>query len=418
VLRGGCAGHRPVRTLVRVSAYGSLLRTPGVGRVIAAQLTARFPFGMLSLAYLLHVEHVLGSWGAGGVVLAASSIGQGIAGPLTSRWMGTWGMRPVLVLTSLVALASMGVIAFVVMPLWGFIVVGFVGGLAVPPVQPAVRTIYPKMVTSGQLTPLFSLDASAQELIWVAGPVITTFVATQIGTVQAICVAMAFLLIGGTWFIASPELGRVRIPRSKRAFGVVLRRPSVVVATLTGFLLIAACAAVEAGVTSAFGEGSPNAGIVLAIFALGSLGGGLAFGHRPISPGTLWTRMLVVFVGLALSVFGTSFWWLCITLLIAGAGIAPALAVMFGSVSATVKFSDTAEAYGWMGTGQLIGAALGSAIAGFLIDAHGAVGGLLVGAVSAFLGVLLPLVAKRWLPDLRGRDASPIPDTEPVTIAT
>ncbi|WP_066514380.1 MFS transporter [Curtobacterium ammoniigenes] len=401
-----------------MSAYGSLLRTHGVARVIAAQLTARFPFGMLSLAYLLRVEHVAHSYGAAGLVLAASSIGQAIAGPLTSRWMGSWGMRPVLILTSIVAFASMSVIAFVIMPVWLYMAVGFVGGLAVPPVQPAVRTIYPKMVTSTQLTPLFSLDASAQELIWVVGPVITTFVATQIGTVQAICVALAFLLIGGTWFIASPELGRVRIPRSKRAFGTVLRRPSVIVATLTGFLLISGCAAVEAGVTSVFGNGSPNAGIVLAVFALGSLAGGLAFGHRPISPGTLWTRMLIVFIGLGLSVISTSFWWLCLTLLIAGAGIAPALAVMFGSVSATVKFSDTAEAYGWMGTGQLIGAALGSAAAGFLIDAHGGVGGLGVGAFAVLLGTVLPLFARRWLPDLRGRDASPIPDTEPVTIAS
>jgi MFS family permease len=399
-----------------MSAYGNLLRTPGVGRVIAAQLTARFPFGMLSLAYLLHVEAVAHSYGAAGLVLAASSIGQAISGPLTSRWMGVWGMRPVLVLTSIVALLSMGTIAFVLMPVWGYMVVGFVGGLAVPPVQPAVRTIYPKMVTSAQLTPLFSLDASAQELIWVAGPVITTFVATQIGTVQAICVAMAFLLIGGVWFIASPELGRVRIPRSKRAFGTVLRRPSVLVATLTGFLLIGACAAVEAGVISAFGEGSPNAGIVLAVFALGSLGGGLAFGHRGISPGTLWTRMVIVFVGLLLATGHVGFWWLIVTLLVAGVGIAPALATMFGSVSATVKFSDTAEAYGWMGTGQLIGAALGSAVAGFLIDAHGAIGGLAVAAFAALLGTVLPLVARRWLPDLRGRDASPIPDTEPVDL--
>ena len=53
----------------------------------------------------------------------------------------------------------------------GYMVVGFVAGLSYPPIQPAVRTIYPKMVNSRQLTPLFSLDASAQEIIWVAGPV-------------------------------------------------------------------------------------------------------------------------------------------------------------------------------------------------------------------------------------------------------
>ena len=401
-----------------MSAYGSLLKTPGVGRVIAAQLTARFPFGMLSLAYLLHVEHIFDSYGAAGLVLATTSIGQALAGPLTSRWMGRWGMRPVLILTSIVAFLTMGVIAFFVMPLWAYVVIGFVGGLAVPPVQPAVRTIYPKMVTSSQLTPLFSLDASAQELIWVAGPVITTFVATQIGTVEAIVIAMVFLLIGCTWFIASPELGRVRIPRSKRAFGVVMKRPSVVVATVTGLLLIGACSAVEASVTSVFGEGSPNAGIVLAVFAVGSLAGGLALGHRPISQNALWLRMTIVFVGLVLAVGNPTFWWLCISLVIAGAGIAPALTVMFGSVSATVKFSDTAEAYGWMGTGQLIGAAGGSAVAGFLIDSNGPSGGLMVGAVMAAAGVVFPLVMRRWLPDLRGRDASPLPDTEPVHLPT
>ncbi|MDN3478936.1 MFS transporter [Curtobacterium sp. APC 4022] len=401
-----------------MSAYGSLLKTPGVGRVIAAQLTARFPFGMLSLAYLLHVEHIFDSYGAAGLVLATTSIGQALAGPLTSRWMGRWGMRPVLILTSIVAFLTMGVIAFFVMPLWAYVVIGFVGGLAVPPVQPAVRTIYPKMVTSSQLTPLFSLDASAQELIWVAGPVITTFVATQIGTVEAIVVAMVFLLIGCTWFIASPELGRVRIPRSKRAFGVVMKRPSVVVATVTGLLLIGACSAVEASVTSVFGEGSPNAGIVLAVFAVGSLAGGLALGHRPISQNALWLRMTIVFVGLVLAVGNPTLWWLCISLVIAGAGIAPALTVMFGSVSATVKFSDTAEAYGWMGTGQLIGAAGGSAVAGFLIDSNGPSGGLMVGAVMAAAGVVFPLVMRRWLPDLRGRDASPLPDTEPVHLPT
>ena len=79
----------------------------------------------------------------------------------------------------------------------------------------------------------------------------------------------------------------------------------------------------------------------------------------------------VIFFGVPLAVFAWEFWWLSVALFIAGIGIAPALAVIFAMVSASVKFSDTAEAYGWVGTGQLIGAALGSAIAGFLIDARG-----------------------------------------------
>ena len=398
-----------------VSTYGSLLKTPGVARIIAAQLTARFPFGMLSLAYLIHIEHIHHSYGAAGLVLAATSLGQAISGPLTSRWMGVWGMRRVLTLTMVVCAASIASIAFLFLPVAAYMVIGFIGGLSTPPIQPAVRTIYPKMVNSRQLTALFSLDASAQEIIWVAGPVITTFVAVQISSSLAIIIAGIFLVVGGTWFILSPEVGRVRIPRSKRWLGVVLAKPAVLLSTITGLLLVAACAATEAAVVATFGEGGAEAGIVLAIFALGSLAGGLSLGHLPVGPWAMARRMFAVFVGMALALISMNFWWVAFALLIAGIGIAPALAVMFAIVSGTVKFSDTAEAYGWVGTGQLIGAALGSAAAGFLIDGHGAIGGYWVAAALALVGFLVPLTLRRWHPDLRGRDAS-VPDTAPVPI--
>ncbi|WP_090039430.1 MULTISPECIES: MFS transporter [unclassified Leifsonia] len=400
-----------------MSTYSSLLKTPGVSRIIAAQLTARFPFGMLSLAFLLHIERIHHSYGAAGLVLGAMSIGQAIAGPMTSRLMGVLGMRVVLWTTLAFCSLAVAAIGIFVMPIPVTMGVAFFAGLSMPPIQPAVRTIYPKMVNSRQLTPLFSLDASAQEIIWIAGPVAITFVSTQIGTVEGILMSVAIMLAGGCWFISSPEVGRVRIPRSKRRFGTVLARPPVLLATVVGFLLIGSCAAVEAGVVATFGEGSPLAGIVLAIWSLGSLVGGLAFGHIPIGPWATARRMFLVFVGVVLSTFMLWSWWgLSLTLLIAGVGIAPALAVLFAIVSASVKFSDTAEAYGWVGTGQLIGAALGSAGAGFLIDDVGAVGAFWVAGVLALVGFAVPALAHRVHPDLRGRDASPIPDTEPVAV--
>jgi MFS family permease len=372
---------------------------------------------MLSLAFLLHIERVHHSYGAAGLVLGAMSIGQAIAGPMTSRLMGVLGMRKVLWTTLALCSVAVAAIGVLVMPIPVTMAVAFFAGLSMPPIQPAVRTIYPKMVNSRQLTPLFSLDASAQEIIWIAGPVAITFVSTQIGTVEGILMSVAIMLLGGFWFIASPEVGRVRIPRSKRRFGVVLARPPVLLATVVGFLLIGSCAAIEAGVVANFGEGSPFAGIVLAIWSLGSLVGGLAFGHVPIGPWATARRMLIVFIGVAISTFMLSTWWgLSLTLIIAGLGIAPALAVLFAIVSASVKFSDTAEAYGWVGTGQLIGAALGSALAGFLIDGSGAIGAFYVAGVFALVGFIVPALAWRIHPDLRGRDASPIPDTEPVPV--
>jgi len=392
------------------------LKTPGVARLIGAQLTARFPFGMLSLAFLIHIEALFDSYAAAGLVLAAMSIGQAIAGPLTSRLMGRLGMRPVLIVTMIVCTAAIVVMALVPLPIVGLMVVGFIAGLSMPPIQPAVRTIYPKVVNSRQLTPLFSLDASAQEIIWVLGPVIATFVAIQVSSTAGILLAAFFLVAGGIWFVALPEVGRVRIPRSRRKLGVVLKKPEVLLSTVVGFMLVAACAAVEAGVVAVFGHGSANAGWVLGIFAIGSLIGGLALGHLPIGPWALASRMLIVTIGLAIAGIYLNFWWLSGALLVAGIGIAPSFAVLFGIVSASVKFSDTAEAYGWIGTGQLIGAALGSALAGFAIDHSGAASAIYVAAGFAALGTIIPALGRRWHPDLRGRDAGPIPDTEPISI--
>jgi MFS family permease len=392
------------------------MRIPGVARLLCAQLLARFPGGMLSLGLLIHIEGIFHSYGVAGLVLASLSVGQAISGPLTSRWMGAWAMRPVLILTSSVCAVALGVLAFAPLPVVGFMIVALVCGLSYPPIQPAVRTIYPKVVNSRQLTPLFSLDASAQEIIWVAGPVLVTFVATQISSTAGILLSLVFLVGGGIWFISSPELGRVRIPQSKRRFGVVLTRPTVLLVTLVGILVVGCFAAIEAGVVSMFGEGSPDAGFVLAIFALTSLVGGLAFGHRPISRWALARRMSVILLGSVLAIFAFEFWTISGALAIAGLMVAPALAVMFAAVSASVRFSDTAEAYGWVGTGQLLGAALGSAVAGFLIDAQGSRGGFITAGILIAVAVLLGIVFRRALPDLRGRDAGPIPDTEPVPI--
>jgi MFS family permease len=385
---------------------------------MAAQLTARFPNGMTSLAVLLHIEQSTGSYGAAGLVLAATSVGQAVAGPVTSRWMGVWGMRKVLSVTLVVCAIAIATLALADLALPAAVALGLVAGLSTPPVQSAVRTIYPKMVNSRQLTPLFSLDASLQEIIWIAAPVLITFVATQIGTVEALLVVVVILVGGGTWFILSPEVGRVRIPRSRRRLGRVLMKPPVILATVIGFLLIGACAAVEAGVVATFGHDGLEAGIVLAVFAIGSLAGGLSFGHIPIGPWAMARRLAIVTAGLSLTIVSLNVWWLGATLVVAGIGIAPALAVLFAMTSVSVKFSETAEAYGWIGTGQLIGAAAGSAVAGFLIDGVGPSGAYVAAAIFAAAGLAVSVVFVRGFPDLRGRDASPLPDTEPVATIT
>lgn len=387
--------------------------------MIAAQLTARFPSGMTSLAVLLHVEQQTGSYGAAGLVLAATSIGQAVAGPVTSRWMGVWGMRRVITLTAIVCIVAVLALGLVPLNVPGYMAFGLLAGLSTPPIQSAVRTIYPKMVNSSQLTPLFSLDASLQEIIWILAPVVITLVSTQVGTTEGLLLVAIILVLGCGWFITAPELGRVRIPRSRRSLGKVLLKPPVMLATVIGFLLIGACSAVEVGVVATFDHGSLEAGLVLAVFAVGSLVGGLSFGHVPIGPWAIARRMLILTVGLALTMFVLNIFWLGGALLIAGLGVAPALAVLFAITTASVKFSETAEAFGWAGTGQLIGAASGSAIAGFLVDGTGGPQGAYLAAVLfAIVGVIVAVAFVRYLPDLRDRDPSPHPDTEPITTIT
>jgi len=385
--------------------------------MIAAQLTARFPNGMSSLAILLHVEQQTGSYGAAGLVLAATSVGQAVAGPITSRWMGAWGMRRVITLTLTVCVVAVLALALLPLSLPGYMALGMLAGLSTPPIQAAVRTIYPKLVNSSQLTPLFSLDASLQEIIWILAPVVITLVSTQIGTVQGLLLVAIILVGGGSWFILSPEVGRVRIPRSRHALGKVVLKPPVMLATVLGFLLIGACAAVEVGVVATFEHGSLAAGLVLAVFAVGSLAGGLGMGHIPIGRWAMARRLTIVTVGLALTMVSLNVFWLGGTLILAGIGIAPALAALFAITTASVKFSETAEAFGWAGTGQLIGAAAGSAIAGFLVDAtDGPQGAYLAATLFALVGVVVAVVFVRALPDLRHRDPSPHPDTEPVAV--
>src|SRR5699024_4854416 len=111
-----------------------------------------------------------------------------------------------------------------------------------------------------------------------------------------------------------------------------------------------------------------------------------------------------------------SFLWLAIWLTIAGIGIAPALAILFTAVSVSVKFSETPEAYGWVGTGQLIGAALGSAAAGFMIDQVDAPGAFWVASILVLLGVITAWITRFQMPDMDKDQLGPLPDTEPIQL--
>ena len=149
-----------------MSQYREILRISGLTPLIVSQLVARAPGGMLTITLIMHAEHIFGSYALAGLVIAATSVGAAIAGPVTSRWMSTWGMRQVLLLTIAIYSATLLLMALVVTPFPVYALGGLLLGAANPPIQSAVRTIYPKLATARQLPAVFSLDASLQEIIW------------------------------------------------------------------------------------------------------------------------------------------------------------------------------------------------------------------------------------------------------------
>lgn len=381
-----------------MTSYRDLFRAPGVLRVVVSQLVARFPAGMLSLAALIHVERVHDSYTAAGLVLAALAVGQAIAGPLSSRIFGRFGMHRVLLATLVLSGISILALALPGLSVSAYAAIALVCGLSTPPVQQAARSIYPSLVNPGARGALFSFDASLQEVIWILGPVLTTFVSLSINSSLGIVMAAAFLIGGGIWFITTDQIARAVAAPPTGRFGSVLRSPALRLAAVIGFLICACIAMVEASIVATFGHGGAQGGIILGVFCVGSLAAGLYLGRKRIGRWSTARRMVVVSLGLALASLGTDFWWLMVTVFLAGLGVAPVIAALTQMTSSGVPAADVAEAFGWTTTAQLIGVALGSAVAGVIIDGPGTQIAMAAATVVAVLTCFVAMVVRRGQP--------------------
>ena len=381
--------------------FVTLLKSPCLTVVLITQLAARFPAGMYSLGLLMHVASTQGNYTSAGLVLGAFSIGMAIAGPVVSRQLSRFGSTPVLLVTLIFSASTIATLAALDLPLAGQMALAAIGGAAIPPVVPTVRTLYPKLVPTHRLTALFAFDAALQEVIWVFGPVLITVLVAGFGTSTALLVVVGIQVAGGLVFALSRSVRSLVIPPAGKRLGRVLHNPSVLLMTATSMMFIGAFAAIEAAVVATFGEGSMETGLVLAISSFGSLLAGLVVGNRQLTHWSLPLRLSVVVVGFAVATLVSGFWGMAIALFIAGLGIAPALAAVSSVVAGSVPFSETAEAYGWIGTGQLLGSSVGSMLAGVAIDNAGGHGGVLVAFGIGVLALLIAVVFRNAQPDLR-----------------
>ena len=372
----------------------ALKAAPEAIAVLISQLFARFPFGMLSIAFVIHIQAVTGSYAIAGIALGAETIGASISGPLLARLMADFGIRRVVIVSTLTSVAALLGLAFVTPePIW-LIVLAFLVGLSSPPIQPAARSIYPQVTPKKLMPALYSLDATAQEIIWVLGPLVATLVAASFGNIPMMITVAAIQVLGTIWFLVNKSVGSIKIPKNKNVLGKALRNPKVAAATVLGLLFVGSFAGVEVGSVALFGKAL--AGIMFAVFSLGSIFGGLL-----LAPRVKGSYALPIF--LAVTLFGYSAillaprepLWVGISLFVAGIGVAPALGYLSLMIATGTSGSETVEAYGWTTTGQLVGFSAGSALAGISIEIINAESALLVSVVFGAFTLLAALIVSR-----------------------
>lgn len=364
--------------------------------LLIAQLVARFPFGMLSLAFIIHIQDVTGSYAIAGIALGAETIGASISGPILARYMAIFGVRRVIAIATLITTSSFLAMGFVPPEPLLLVFLSFLVGISSPPIQPAARTIYPLITPKPLLPQLYSLDAAAQEIIWVIGPLVATLVAAQFGNLAMLITIAVIQVTGSIWLLLNKSVAQAKIPLSKTAVGRVLKNPAVTAVTFLGLLFVGSFAGVEVGAIALFEK--TVAGVMFAVFSVGSLLGGFLLAPRIKSRLALpWFVGLTLFGYSAILLNPTDALWVGACLFVAGIGVAPTLGLLALWVAEGTSGSETAEAYGWTTTGQLVGFSAGSALAGIAIDTVAAPAALLVSVVFGLATLAASIFAVRQI---------------------
>jgi predicted MFS family arabinose efflux permease len=177
------------------------------------------------------------------------------------------------------------------------------------------------------------------------------------------------------------------------------------------YAVVAVCVTVAFGMTDIstvdFVGGrraSASAGVVLAIWSVGSMIGGLLFGA---TDGTVTDRVLAKVVaivggGLALASLSPGSIGLAAILFASGMAVAPMMARLYARMATAAGDASKTEAFGWLAVGFLIGTSLGSAVGGLSIDAVGARWTFLFAGAAALCAVPV-LVLRRQVTSLRVR---------------
>ncbi|MGQ0837617.1 MFS transporter [Actinokineospora sp.] len=375
--------------------YRQLAAVPGLLGLLTWSLLGRLHLTGTPLAMAFLVAGWTGSYIPAGVIGGAYTVGVALGGPLRGRSADRGD--PVRILLVLGTAYATGMVALAFAPsllpagAWPLMAApALVTGLLQPPVTQISRAAWPRLTEGAARESLFTVEATLQEVLFVVGPVLTAMAVAVIDARAAVLLCGGLALSGAVGFAAAMHRVGLRepVPVSGRR-GSVLGAPGVPVAILLSLCLIVPLTTLDMMIVAWAREygSTAAAGVLVAVWAIGSMVGGLVAGARTAAP-RLARRVLLMAVGiLALvpvlpPVNDGPAWLIGAVLAVGGLAIAPALATTNSVVGALSPPGRAAETFGWLVTAATLGSAATLPMVGWLLDHLGPA------AVAAAAGAL------------------------------
>ncbi|HVU74194.1 MAG TPA: MFS transporter [Mycobacteriales bacterium] len=380
--------------------FGVLRAHPDALRLAAASVLARLPMSMFSVASILLLRHHLHSYATAGAAVALYGLAAAVTSPLLGRLAGRRGARAVLVpvgalraalFVALVAVAQTGNAPAV-------IAIAALAGAAEAPVTAVTRTAFARLPDDARAAAL-SLDSVLIELVFISGPLFVGGVLAVATSGYAVIAAGGFGLIGNL-LMTDVETVATDGPHERG----VIRLPAVRSVAVVSLAQVVAFAAIETACTAAANDAhhAPLVGPLAAVWAMGSALGGIVYGSRRWagSPGRRYIAMaMAVGVGVVPLCTTRSPFVLLALLPIAGLFIAPSNSASSDLIAAAVPPARQTEAFAWVsGTATALGAAVGFALGGAVVQELGVRPTLAVAAAVALSAALWPFAERRRLP--------------------
>lgn len=380
----------------RFAAYAAVLGDPAARAFSLTGFVARLPQSMTGIGIVLLVSLTSGSFGRAGLVAGAVTIAGAVAAPLWGRVMDRAGQARVLVGTAVGYAAGVLLVVVSVERGWSLVVTlagALLAGLCFTPTGSSVRARWThRLRDSPLLDTAFAIEAVIDELTFVVGPVLVTFLATSVEPAAGLVVCAVVGVLGSLLLAAQRATEPPRRPRLHAADRTT-RLPLHLLTTVV--LASWACGGVFGSmevVVVAFARERDvlsSSGVLLGCWAAGSLVAGLVAGLVAWRRSPL-ARYRIGAVALAVTLLPMPFlgpaWLLGVLLAVSGCAIAPTLIASVSVVQTSVPPVRLTEALGWTGTGMSAGVATGAAVGGMAVDGMASTGGFVLVAV---FGVLL-----------------------------